>query len=315
VVTQPGGERQSLAGNPVAIELESTQSATRWLVGAAAAVLAVLLAGVRLSTLGQLGAEQPIRLAIAILACAVGLAAVGTILVLAARVLISPGWTLSRLAHLEVTGGWQDHWLRPVLEGQRGLLTPDDALRPARLYRRHRRLLVAWFQLHDRGATTLPDDLDTDRPTTQRSYAVANDEDMTRLRHRLDVTTLITERVVTAANLAQARRRYRRLVQALPFLGALPVVAIPVFAWATTVEPEPRVSAPTPVRVQFAAEPALLQRAGLPAGCAGREVDAIAVGGSLLQPIVVSTGDPWCVLHRVRITSALGTAVPLPPGR
>jgi hypothetical protein len=114
-VTRPDTAGQPPGGS-AAIELKAVQVATRWLVGAATAVLAVLLAGVQLSALGQLASDRPGRLAIAVIACALGLLAVGTILVLAARVLVSPGWTLSKLAHLETQHRWQGHWLRSELE-------------------------------------------------------------------------------------------------------------------------------------------------------------------------------------------------------
>lgn len=276
-------------------------------------MLAVLLAGVQLSALGQLAPDRP-RLTIAVIACGVGLAAVGMILVLAARVLVSPGWTLSKLAHLDAQHHWQDHWLRPELESQRGLLTPDDDLQPGRLYRRHRRLLVAWFQLQDRGCITLPDDLYTEHNNTERDYSVTNTQDVDRLRRRLDEATSISEGITTAANLAETRRRYRQLVRALPIIGVLPVIAVPVFAWATTVKPEPAITTPTAVHIKFAQDRSVIQQAGLPQSCASRDVNAIAVGGSLLQPIVVSTNDPYCLLNQVRITPTLGTAVPtLPP--
>lgn len=297
-------------GSPAAVELEAVQAATRWLVGAAAAVLAVLLAGVQLSALGQLSSDRPGRLVVAVIAYTAGLGAVGMILVLATRVLVSPGWTLSKLAHLDIQHKWRGHWLRPELEAQRGLLSPDDDLAPARLYRWHRRLHVAWFQLQERGCTTLPDDLDSEHPGTGRQYSVSNNNDVERLRRRLEEATGISAGIAIAANLAETRRRYRRLVRALPSIGVLPVIAVPVFAWATTVEPEPAITTPTAIRIQFVPDRSVIQQAGLPEGCAGREVNAIAIGGSLPRPIVVTTTDPSCILNHVRITPSLGTAVP-----
>ncbi|MBV8996662.1 MAG: hypothetical protein JO287_23830 [Pseudonocardiales bacterium] len=297
------------------VELEAVQTATRWLVGAAAAVLAVLLAGVQLSSMGQLASEQPGRLVVAVIACVVGLAAVGIILVLAARVLVSPGWTLGKLAHLELQHKWQDHWLRSELEAQRGLLDPDEDIEPDRLYRRHRRLLVAWFQLQEQGHTSLPDDLNTDHDSAQQDYLVTNDHDVERLRSRLEEVTAVTERIATAANLADTRRRYRFLVQTLPIIGVLPVIAVPVFAWATTLKPEPAITTPTAIHITFVRDRSVLQQAGLPADCAGRDINAIAVDGSLPHPIVVSTSDPRCILNQVRITPSLGTAVPTLPSR
>ena len=312
-MTRPDAAGQPPGGS-AAVELKAVQVATRWLVGAATAVLAVLLAGVQLSALGQLASDRPGRLAIAVIACAVSLLAVGTILVLAARVLVSPGWTLSKLAHLEAQHRWQGHWIRSELEAQRGLLTPDDELQPSRLYRRHRRLYVAWFQLQERGRATLPDDLDTERNDTARDYSVTNNDDVERLRRRLAEATGISEGIATAANLAETRRRYRRLVRTLPIIGVLPVIAVPVFIWATTVQPEPAITTPTAIHIKFVQDRSVIQHAGLPQDCAGRDINAIAVGGTLPRPIIVSTSDPRCILNQIRLTPALGTAVPaLPP--
>lgn len=221
-------------GSPAAVELEAVQAATRWLVGAAAAVLAVLLAGVQLSALGQLAVDRPGRLIVAVIAYTAGLGAVGLILVLAARVLVSPGWTLSK----------------------------------------HRRLHVAWFQLQERGATTLPDDLDTEHPSSEREYSVTNNDDVERLGRRREEATGISAGIAIAANLAETRRRYRRLVRALSSIGVLPVIAVPVYAWATTVEPEPAITTPTAIRIQFVPDRSVIQQAGLPDGCAGREARA-----------------------------------------
>lgn len=309
--SDPGGQPP---GSPAAAELEAVHAVTRWLVGASASALAILLAGVRLSALGQLASDQPERLAVAVITCAVALLAAGITLVLAARVLVSPGWTLSKLAHLDAHHRWQGHPLQPELEAQRGLLTPDDDLQPARLYRRHRRLYVAWFQLQERGCTRLPDDLYAERNDTEQDYSVTNDQDVDRLRRRLEEATSISESIAATANLVETRRRYRRLVRVMRISGVLVVTAVPVFAWATTVQPEPAITTPIAIHIKFAQDRSVIQQAGLPPDCANRDVNAIAIGGSLLQPILVSTSDPRCILNQVRVTPSLGTAVPaLPP--
>jgi hypothetical protein len=312
-VTRPDPAGQ-LLGSSAAAELEAVHAVTRWLVGAAASAVAILLVGVRLSALGQLASDQPERLAVAVIACALALLAAGLTLVLATRVLVSPGWTLSKLAHLDAHHRWQGHPLQPELEAQRGLLTPDDDLQPSRLYRRHRRLYVAWFQLQERGCTTLPDDLYTEQNDTEQNYSVTNDQDVDRLRRRLEEATSISENIAAAANLTETRRRYRRLVRVMRISGALVVIAVPVFAWATTVQPEPGLTTPTAIHIKFVQDRSVIQQASLPQDCANRDVNAIAIGGSLLRPIVVSTSDPRCILNHVRVTPSLGTAVPtLPP--
>jgi hypothetical protein len=190
-------------------------------------------------------------------------------------------------------------------------------------------LYVAWFELLEKGTTTLPDDLDNEHhypanhnpanhnPANHnpgRDYSVTNNDDVERLRRRLDEAASISEGIATAANLAATRRRYRRLVRALPILGILPVIALPLFIWATTVQPEPAITTPTAIHIKFTPDRAALQHAGLAQSCADRDINAIAVGGTLPRPIVVSTNDPRCTLNQIRITPALGTAIPaLPP--
>jgi hypothetical protein len=98
--------------------------------------------------------------------------------------------------------------------------------------------------------------------------------------------------------------------------GVLVVIAVPVFAWATTVQPEPAITTPIAIHIKFTQDRSVIQQAGLPPDCANRDVSAIAIaiGGSLLQPILVSTSDPRCILNQVRVRPSLGTAVPaLPP--
>src|SRR4051812_28731769 len=118
-------------------ELESIRSAAKWLVGAGAAVMTIFVAGLQLSTLARLTFESPWLRALALAAVVGGFLTVGYVLVLAARVLVHPGWTMNLLAHLDSPPAvgqvhrhverypepeWNDHWMREELEGQRRLL-------------------------------------------------------------------------------------------------------------------------------------------------------------------------------------------------
>src|SRR5688500_9373192 len=78
-------------------ELQAMQAAAKWLVGAGAAVSTALIAGLQLSTLTRLTFATPDRLKLAVGLVTVCLLAVGTVLVVAARVLVHPGWTPDRL--------------------------------------------------------------------------------------------------------------------------------------------------------------------------------------------------------------------------
>lgn len=166
----PATGAQDGPGQAAAGELESIRSAARWLVGSAATVLVVLITGIQLSALTQLAGEaRPRDLLLASISCVAALLGVGGVLVQAARVLISPGWTANKLAHLDIPGGrdWERHWLRRELEEQRALLTPENRLRPSSLYRRQRRLFVASFELREHGEAS-PEDLSDDAEPTGR---------------------------------------------------------------------------------------------------------------------------------------------------
>lgn len=294
-------------------ELASIQSAARWVVGAAAAILATLVAGVQLSALGKVDEESaPWRLPVAIVACLVAVSVVGVILSLAARVLIRPPWSLNRLAHLDQKGEWHNHWLKEELDTQRGTLVPDDQLVPSLLYSRHVKLCKAWFELQEHGSTTLPENLDADNEhSTRISYNLTNEEEVTRLLARLDSAISIAESVSLVANLAVVRRRYRQLAYAL-WAGVLAVIAIPVFVWATTMDPEPAVTVPIAAYVQLTSDEMALTAAHLPKSCKGLTVSGVAVGGTMLRPLIVSTANPKCVLSQVRITPQIGTVIFIP---
>lgn len=295
-------------GSSADAELESVQSAARWLVGAAASVFAALLAGLQLSALTSLTFDSPLQLIGSLLASLVALVGVGVILVLASKVLIHPGWTITKLSRLETQSKWNTHWLRNVLQSQAGLLAAGTELRPSLLHRRQVRLSEAWFQLHERGATTVSDDAAAAAAPT-RNYRVDVAEDVERLGQRLNNITAVTTRVTTAANLAEVRRRYKRLVRALKWAGFLPVLAILYLAWAAAQNSDVKITEPVEVSVLFTDDRAVLVAAGLPDTCLGKTVEGIGIGGSLQSPIVVSR-EPTCTLRQVQIEPALGLVIP-----
>lgn len=301
---------ESTPQDPAAAQLQSLQSAARWIVASSAAVLAVMAAGIQLTALSRVRSDQQSQW-IAMGALVAALTAVGLILFLAARVLVS-SWSLHRLAHLEVKGKWtKGHWMYDALQGQRGLLVADPELHPQDLYRRHHQVLVAWTQLHERGRASLPVDLDTDGPATVE-YLLTDDTDVARLAARMAVAERATERVGTAAKLIAIRRRYILLLRALTGLGALIVAALLTFVSATTIDTAPAVTTPIPMQVHFTTSTTSLAAARLPRGCAGQTVDAVAVAGTLPEPKVITKAAPGCPPSHAHITPEIGLATPQP---
>lgn len=300
------------AADPLVTEMNSLQSAARWLVTASAAVAAVLLAGVQITALRTLAGQSSAVIGVAAAAGAVAVIAVGSIVVLAARVLGAPGWTLNKLSHLQLKAPenqWKPAWLRDALEAQRGVLVPGGDLDLSALYTQQHKLATANFKLHEHGEVQLPTDL-THPTGPSETYRADVPEHTARLQRRLDNVTAAAARVANAANLITARRRYQHLVRTLPWSGLLLTIGVITFVLTTTPS-SPPVSTPLPVQIQFSKDRTAITEAGLPPHCAGLTLDAVAIGGSLAEPSVVSTSDAQCLLQQQAITPELGIVVPV----
>ncbi|MGY1684955.1 hypothetical protein ACI8AK_05130 [Geodermatophilus sp. SYSU D00867] len=249
----------------------------------------------------------------AIVASILALAATAAILGQAVRVLVHPGWTLGKLAHLQALGGWQHHWLKEQLGGLRGTLgTGQTTLEPTQLYRHFATLNDALATYRQKGEVEVDADLDKERSPKIR-YTDANENELTA---RVTAAEETAQRIAVAANLLETRRRFAHLRTVILAVGAVPILAIPVFIAATTPPPETPIRAPIAVRVVFFDTPeakAELSEAKLPPGCAGRQVRAIAVGGTLAEPVVVSDSLTACNINRVKIGVDIGVAYPENP--
>jgi hypothetical protein len=238
----------------------------------------------------------------------------GTVLYLAARVLIPPGWTLTGLAHLESTRPqeWRKHWAHEELQGRRALITPTTELDLGKLYRHHRATFVAVVELRETGRTSLDSSLVGDS-AGRVSYSAGEDGDEERLLQRLQMVEDIAERVTTTVNLADVHRRYRRLVRRLPWLGVVATLSIAAFIWATAPANGAPVTTPFRVDIHFTDDRRLLVDEGLPADCAGRTIDGVALGGTFEEPVVTSVGHAGCSLKQQRLGKGTAAVVPKPP--
>lgn len=320
---------------PVASELDSVQGGAKWLVGAAASGLAVLVAGVSLPVVAGVAFHGGWLLFAVTGLCLVALSAVGAILSLAARVLVHPGWTLNAIAHMEAEDPdkWRKHWLCEALDARRGFLMPDipdpdragggpaelaDAaaarpkLRPGRLYQHHQQLLQAWFELAERGRTVVVGDLLDDRSRIKVTYSSHVTAEADRLRSRLATTAAAASRVASVANILEVRRRYQRLVtKQLPLLGGSAVTSVLVLILLVAANAEVPITAPVQMDIRVTTDKQALKSNRLPPGCAGRTIRATAVNGSLTNPVVTSISEPACRLNQVDVSPEVGTVVPL----
>jgi hypothetical protein len=307
---------------PEQSEINSIQAAAKWLVGAFATVFAALMTGVQLSALSGLGAERPGQLALAIIASGLALAASAVILVQAVRVLAHPGLTLGKLAHLAGRDQWNKHWLNDQLGGSQGAFGIQSSkynlrsgeelgLDVVRLYRHFVAMRGALNTYRVKHVVEVAEDLDAPDSTT----LIYTQNNVADLRDRVNAYEDVAQRVADTANLLVTRRRYVHLMK-LMWLGAIPVIAIPVFVAATAQTVETPVSAPMVVRVKIGEGPNVLSRLAdlhLPDRCAGQELLATAIGGTLSQPVVISDASQDCPLDRIEIGPELGIAFPVHP--
>lgn len=298
-----------------AAELESIRAAARWVVGGAAAVLAVVLAGAQVTAIARIDEFTAVRGGGAIAAATLALVAAGVVLWLAARVLIPPTWTLGDLAHRELTDeDWPTHWAHDELHGQRAVLSLTTELRLADLYRHQRALLLAAVELGERGRATVRGDL-LGRADAETTYLASDPEDDARLRQRLRTADALAERITSAVAVADVRRRYRLLVKRIPLLGLVVVLGVAAFTWATAPPGGAPVTSPVEVRLRFTADQGAIRDGGIPAGCAGRTVRGVALGGTLEEPVVSSVEDPGCVLAQTRVSADTAVVIPSPPSK
>jgi hypothetical protein len=297
--------------------LGSIQTTAKWIVGAAAVVIGTLIGGLQLKDLGSL-LETRLQLGIAAVACFAAILGAGWILVMAARVLITQGLTLSDIARREARiratkgkrlgPGKTVSDFDPVLgwlARRRGDLLPKDIPDILTFKNAYEETSAAEARLRSgapavvAGVTYNPSDTGA---TEQLEAQVAD------YRER-------AERLVDAAQLYLAQRAFRRLIQTLWTGGILVLVGVVTFVLVTANTPAALVTSPTQVEVLISAHAshADLLAAGLAQHCAGRTLTGVAVGGSYAEPLVVTNPAPSCPARQFKVTKALGLAIPALP--
>jgi hypothetical protein len=264
----------------------SLQAAARWVVGAAAAVGAILVAGLQVGTLGRLPVHG-LRLPVAVAAVILGLLSIAFVIAKASSVLTSPRVSLVQLRDRELEGG------RRASPGAQAPPDFDQAARQDKLLQEihsHRHLLI----LTD---ATGPHDVyyKLDQARKAKAERGALEEDAQRLSD--------------FASLYEMRRRFRSLLRWLIGSGLAIGIAVVSFSLAVGGSQEVRVTRPFPVMIVFTGTTNALQAAGVPGSCRG-SVRGVAVGGELAEPEVVTLASGGCPPMHLVVTSDIGVALP-----
>jgi hypothetical protein len=274
----------------VAAALLNLRDTVKWMIASASAVAAVLVAGLQVKHLGDLADSSPLRLVGAAASALVALLLALAVVAAAVRVLAVPRLSVRDLSAREVKAGGmhtyrerleplRDRLIQSLLEQRTYLLGRHESI--TEFYREYVAILHAQQQL-TRGETAL---LGT------RQFTPGSLEDRTDLHALCRQVQQDAERLESAAQLSLGQMKFQRLADWLSWGGVLFAIAVLTFAWLSNMpENSSAITRPVPVQIHVrnAAE------AGLPRGCRTSELRGIAVGGTFLQPDVITEAAPGC---------------------
>jgi hypothetical protein len=274
------------------------QETTKWLLTAAAALGAVLLAGLQFSDLGRL---RPWGAAFttALVGSALALVGVGTILWRAARLLTFHIDSFREIL-AEADQAERRHGVRHAemvsrlvnaIEGEATFLYRGVASDRRELFHELRAATRQLYQLRRTAAS---------RSTSKEEVA---------LQARLGELTAATTRVVEYADYWLTRQDFRRLLWWLFGAGTLTAIGIVMFASAITDDDSAApITRPMPMQVYLSDEGKKV--IGLQLDCSIAIVAGQAVAGDLREPEIVVAAKPPCRAGRFRLSSDMGVAVP-----
>ncbi|QFY12915.1 hypothetical protein GBF35_45850 [Nonomuraea phyllanthi] len=303
-MTTPDSEPPPAAANDVS-HASDLRAAARWLIGASASVVAVLVAGVQLGDFASVDEVGPGAVASALLGALTSLITVAWTLYSAAAVLATPRRSIDELAELDRADN--SNFPHPrVKEPASALISylvvdrRTDLLGPSRD--------AIWQLVGDRAlahkAATLPrspgekiqigiHEYNTDKPSDNAALANLN----------LDLERRV-QRVVDAALFFETQRRYNRLVKSMKLAGVPFVVSLLLLLWLQTLPPV-LMNVKTPTSVQVMVPPSKSDP------CSGKTLEGIAVGGTMDAPIVVLPSQAGCPAKKLADTDEL-VVVPRP---
>lgn len=273
----------------LAAALLNLRDTVKWMIAAASAVAAVLVAGLQVKHLGDLTGSSPLRLAAAAGSALVALLLALALVAAAVRVLAAPRMSVRDLSARELKAGVPalqirlepvaDKLIQSLLERRTYLLGRHESINE--FYREYVAILGARQQLSRGEAVHFGG----------RQFDPGSREDHAALAARALQAQRDAERLESAAQLSLAEMRFQRLADRLSLGGVVFAAAILAFAWLTSTN-QASAAITRPVSVLVYIRDAA--QAGLPRGCRASELQGTAVGGTFLQPNVITHPAPGC---------------------
>ncbi|GAB1695133.1 hypothetical protein [Krasilnikovia sp. M28-CT-15] len=282
---------------PAGDETATIRAAAQWLVVAAGAVGAVLVAGLQLGAIGALVKRWPL-LVIATIAFVAALAVVGWIIRTASAVLVIRRVTLNDLLRARTAQQARETGITLASEPDEEMLRIDLDISSNRwlLPPPHQSLSALY------GA-----------------YRAAVDDALKGDAKGVAREAMLRPYLVEIASFARtelARARYQDLSAGITgWRGWILIVSIIAFAVAVGLpkpDEPPHISGPVATTVVLTGLPQKLHAAGLDESCAGVTLIGTAVDGTLTEPVVVTQRTPTCQAARFTVTKDIGLAIPKP---
>lgn len=264
-------QADSLEGRSIADEYAARErhvrSAAKWLIGVVGAVAGAFLARIGVADIGGIWRSDSATAAVSAGATFVGVAAVGGILLLGARVLTSPLISLADVVE------------REVIALQKAVAEAGHESKPTRGVEEYDNLLAS---LNQRWRILVSGEADRAHDLYQE------------MGSGLSPPPRVAEdarRVTSFASYWEVRRRFGTLWKAMVFLTPIFLASALTLSWAVaTSEPgEPSVTQPIPVKVILGElNEDARSSLGLGSGCERTVLRGAAIGGDLAEPEVVT---------------------------
>jgi len=275
---------------------ESIRAAARWLLAAFAGVGGVLVAGVPLTDIGRIGVWT-FRFWLAVGAIVVALAAIGLMIRAVSKVFTARYVSFGELGQADF---------------------PDKSGRKRRVWDVEQVINFSRDELYGAQAGTLAELAKRLRVANETSRAVGKPSLGKASPSERGVPTALAElerassRVLDFANYEYTRRTFQSLFPRLALGGIIAAGGVGVYAIVVGSAPAraPKIERPLPVTLTLNPEARDWNRL-LGEDCDISAVKAVAVGGSLVVPEVVTASTQGCRAARFKVGKKQGIAVPV----
>ena len=288
-------DNRDTSASPYQSAAENIRSAARWLVTAFAAVGGVLVAGVPLTDLGEITPWSG-----AFVAAAGGvvaaLLAIAYMIFVVSRVFTAEFISFADFAGSDIPGGESSPRRRMLIRE----IAKTAERSGAELYGGEARDLGELYERLNAANELLRKETSAERPPTPAVSA------------RAASVREAASRVVDFVNYEYVRRTFRGLYPRLVVGGVIVVVGVGVYVFKTGQAAPRPLAVTSPLPVQLTLNPSARSWSSLLGpGCVLSSVKAVAVGGLLTTPEVVTEQIGGCRAVRLTLGAQDGVAVPI----